>query len=193
MDESGRNNMEHALDYLPSEEDELRFDMVRLILTQAREAGIRLSVFGGYGLDGLYGRETRSHDDLDMFVDDESYDAAKKLMINLGAELLSEDEIKVVYTFSKLHNFKVEFAKVGVLKNYSDQDITDFLPENENASISGFGFLSPNLAGQKAIIEIETEMARKNDWLYPDQKITNRAVLLSVLERREEEQSPQQQ
>lgn len=176
-------NSEPALEYFLTEKDKQRLALINQILTQAKSLGIKLSIFGGYGLDGLYGQQTRAHDDLDMFIDDETYEAAKKLIVELGGDFISEDNIKVVFTFPQLDNFKVEFAKAGVLKNYTDQEPNDFMPEEENVSLSGFNFRAPNLSGQKIIIAVETQMAKQNNWIYPEPKETNRDLLIEFLKK----------
>lgn len=39
------------------------------LLTRAEERGIELRLDGGWGVDALLGRQTREHDDIDLFVD----------------------------------------------------------------------------------------------------------------------------
>jgi lincosamide nucleotidyltransferase A/C/D/E len=49
--------------------DGMQLAEVRQILTGQREAGCRIWVAGGWGVDALVGGQTRSHRDLDLAVD----------------------------------------------------------------------------------------------------------------------------
>lgn len=178
------DKIESALEYFATDVDKHRFDIVKAILAKANDQNIRLSVFGGFGLDGLYGKMTRSHDDLDMFVDDKSYDVLKTMLEELGAELQEESAQKTVYTFPEIEGFKIEFARVSVLSDFTDIDLDNFMPEDANALMGGLSFCAPNLTGQQEIIRIQTQRAAENDWPYSQEKFENRDLLIGVLNKK---------
>jgi len=179
-----KDKTESALEYFVTDIDKQRFDIVKAILCKASERNIRVSVFGGFGLDGLYGKMTRSHDDLDMFVEDDKYESLKSLLAEMGADLQEESSEKTVCVFPGIEDFKVEFARASVLREFTENDPTDFMPEEANASIDGVSLCTPNLTGQQEIIRIQTERAAENDWPYSQEKFANRDILIDVLRKK---------
>ncbi|HEY4897073.1 MAG TPA: hypothetical protein VII01_13385 [Solirubrobacteraceae bacterium] len=56
-------------------------------------AGVRYWISGGWGVDALVGRATRTHHDLDLAVDAEHLDLAVRLLTDLGyAEWFSAED-----------------------------------------------------------------------------------------------------
>lgn len=62
----------------------MRLGEVMAVLTDLRQAGCRCWVAGGWGVDGLVGRQTRPHRDLDLAVDAEHEAAALGALSMLG-------------------------------------------------------------------------------------------------------------
>ena len=185
------NPMETNEEFVLEEIDRQKFAVVVSVINEAGERNIRISVFGGFGLDGLYGKMTRSHDDLDIFVEDADRDRFKSMLEGLGGELRAESEEKTEYIFPEASGFKVEFAPLSVLGEFTDHDLSEFMPENCNASIDGLDFCAPNLAGQKEIIRIQTKRGAENDWPYPEDKKQNRDEIMKILS--EQDEGPDEQ
>lgn len=59
-------------------------DDVLEVLAALDGAGVRVSLEGGWGVDALTGRKTREHDDLDLAVAREDWDAAASALGALG-------------------------------------------------------------------------------------------------------------
>ncbi len=58
------------------------------ILEMLSEASIKVFLDGGWGVDALIGRETRIHNDIDLFVEKKDYGKAISVSINPQAQVL---------------------------------------------------------------------------------------------------------
>jgi lincosamide nucleotidyltransferase A/C/D/E len=58
-------------------------EIVRL-LEKFESAGVRIWIDGGWGVDALFGKRLRSHDDLDIVVDIEDVPATKSVLRSAG-------------------------------------------------------------------------------------------------------------
>ena len=77
--------------YIPTEEQKKHSDFLLDVCDTCEERGITISVFGGYGLDGLYGNVTRDHGDFDFGVMEEHEDEFVKYVEGLGFERVTTD------------------------------------------------------------------------------------------------------
>ena len=59
-------------------------DQAELVCRVLREAGVSFWLAGGWGVDALVGRQTRSHRDLDLLVDAEAEETALAVLGRLG-------------------------------------------------------------------------------------------------------------
>lgn len=69
----------------------MRWDEARDVLDALDRAGVRHWVAGGWGVDVLVGRETRSHRDLDLIVDEHGFDRTLRELAALGYVTETED------------------------------------------------------------------------------------------------------
>ena len=59
-------------------------DTVVKLLRQAEDAGVRVWIAGGWGVDALLGHQTRPHNDFDVFVQKKDQDAITGILKSLG-------------------------------------------------------------------------------------------------------------
>ena len=172
--------------YVPDKEQLRRVSSLLDITRHCEDAGIIVTVFGGYGLDGLYGKLTRSHDDIDMLVTDSQIDDIKTILEILGYQRDLNEIGKYVYkNVMTDSSFKVEFAGLSTLGQFTKKDTGYFIPSEANASLNGQLFRAMTLRGQKDIIEIQNIRSKQEKWNdYPTEKRQNQSSLISELERR---------
>lgn len=172
--------------YVPDEKQLRRVGSLLDITKQCEDAGIIVTVFGGYGLDGIYGQLTRDHDDVDMLVLDSQIDDTKKALETLGYQRDLNEVDKYVYKNVMIDpSFKVEFAGLSILGQFTEKDTDYFIPSEANASLDGQLFRAMTLRGQKDIIQIQNIRAEEEKWSnYPTEKRQNQSSLISELERR---------
>lgn len=172
--------------YVPDKEQLRRVGSLLDITRQCEDVGIIVTVFGGYGLDGIYGKLTRSHDDIDMLVTDAQIDDTKTVLEILGYQRDLDEVGKYVYKNVMMDpSFKVEFAGLSILGQFTEKDTDYFIPSEANASLDGQLFRAMTLRGQKDIIEIQNIRAEQKKWNdYPAAKRQNQSSLISELERR---------
>jgi lincosamide nucleotidyltransferase A/C/D/E len=82
------------------------------ILDALERAGVDAWVDGGWGVDALLGRQTRSHDDLDLVV---GLDRVERIRNALGERgfALVEDQLPVRFVLAHLELGHVDFHTVG--------------------------------------------------------------------------------
>lgn len=61
------------------------------VLDRLDAAGIAVSVAGGWGVDALLGRETRTHGDLDLAIDADLVDDAVGALAGLGLAIVADE------------------------------------------------------------------------------------------------------
>ena len=172
--------------YAPDEEQIRRVGSLLGIARQCEDAGIIVTIFGGYGLDGAYGKLTRSHDDIDMLVSDAQIDGAKTVLETLGYQRDLDEVDKYVYRNVMLDPlFKVEFTGLSTLEQFTKKGTGYFIPSEANASLDGQLFRAMTLRGQKDIIKIQNARAKQKGWSdYPSAKRQNQSSLIRELKRR---------
>ena len=172
--------------YVPDKEQLRRVGYLLDITRQCEDVGIIVTVLGGYGLDDIYGKLTRSHDDIDMLVADSQIDDVKTVLEILGYQRDLGEVGKYVYKNVMMDpSFKVEFAGLSTLGQFTEKDTDYFIPSEANASLDGQLFRAMTLRGQKDIIEIQNIRAEQEKWNdYPTAKRQNQSSLISELERR---------
>lgn len=193
------DNPEEVLDsYQPSEEQLNQLSALIDIVKKTEKENLETVLLGGYALDGLYGKLTRSHGDIDLLVGggQEGFESFKNILGELGyyadtSEVSQTDQEKSVYRNKQMNpTFKVEFAKLSALSAFirKDENIDLYIPKDCNASLNGQPFKAFTLYGCKRTIEIQNSRAKVRDWgNYPDEKRNNQNLLIKVLEKREQE------
>jgi len=172
--------------YLPDKKQLRRVGSLLDIIRQCEDTGIIVAVFGGYGLDGIYGKLTRSHDDIDILVTDSQIDDVKTVLEILGYQRDLSEVGKYVYKNAMIDpSFKVEFAGLSTLGQFTEKDTDYFIPSEANASLEGQLFRAMTLRGQKDIIEIQNIRAAQEKWNdYPTEKRQNQSSLIRELEQK---------
>jgi len=173
-------------EYEPSPEQQARFELLRTIIQKCESAGIRISITGGYGLDGLYGRLTRDHEDIDLLAQAGKESALTEILTELGFSKNEAITARETYTWNADPSFKIEWASIGRLSEVTDAPQEMFMPAEPNATLQGTDFRTPILDGHLFSIELLTERAKQQGWsAYPPRKAQNKALLIEALKQRE--------
>jgi hypothetical protein len=173
-------------EYAPSEEQKKQLNSLLMILEKCEENGVEMVVAGGYSLDGLYGKLTRPHEDVDMIVMNSNMSNAQKIMEGLGYQQYFGDSDKNKFVYHNSDGFKVEFVSSDLLAKYAGKDGLDFfIPQEKNAELNGYRFKAMTLKGQLKFIDIQNERAKEmGGWeKYPKYKEENRTELIESLSR----------
>jgi hypothetical protein len=193
-------NPEEVLDnYEPSEKQMHRLNALIDIVKKCDEEDLEIVLLGGYALDGLYGKITRPHSDIDLLVGgvQKEFDKFKKILEELeyDSDTNETDQEKGVYRNKNTDpDFKVEFAALSALNNFitKDENIELYIPKEDNASLNGQTFKALTLYGCKRAIEIQNDRSKERNWgEYPEEKRNNQKLLIEFLEKREEEKNVQ--
>lgn len=186
--ETARESVDTHIDpekYEPSDEQLLRMASLLDIIKSCETADIDTTVLGGYGLDGLNGKLTRNHDDIDMIIADEDLNKMDEIMISLGYRQDPNETDKAVFKngLSDPH-FKIEYAGSSALNQFSDKGVGYFVPTEPNAILNGQPFKAMTLKGQKEMIGIQNRRAEQNGWgEYSPAKRQNQSWLIDKLEK----------
>ena len=164
--------------YIPSPQQKNQLDILFKILDLAESGGIILYLTGGYGLDALYGKLTRDHRDIDLYISRNQKDVFEEFLSELGFTA-SGETVGVVGKKEFAHkdfpeSFTVEY---GLLENAQklmsgDDDVKNGLPTEPIGHLEGRSILIPSLSAFKKAIEINnspvakhTESYRHREWL----------------------------
>lgn len=162
---------------------ELLGELVRIL----EEKRIAYAIIGGYGLDGLVGRLTREHGDIDLLVED--LDIFAKAVEGIWfVEDFKEDELgkRVFFTLLGSDKFYIEAVDIRRAKMYlKDGELAHVLPGKHNAHLGGFDFVTADLEGQEIIERIQTERANLYHWA-PYKYTENKLKLIQELRARVE-------
>lgn len=172
--------------YIPSEEQLRQVNSLLEITKRCEEAGIVVVVSGGYGFDGLYGKLTRPHGDIDMLVVGSDMSGFTGILEDLGYSQDFAEADKNVYRNAKINpNFKVEFASADMLGQFTEEGVDYFIPDEPNATLNGQSFKAMTLRGQKKAVEIQNVRAKQKGWgNYPEEKRLNQNALIADLEQK---------
>lgn len=171
--------------YKPSSIQEQRLNRLLDILTIFRNNNINAIVSGGYGLDGLYGRLTRDHDDIDLFIQSDQIEKASEILASEGYTQETQDG-RIIFIHPD-DDLKIEITSTDVREKYSEAPEETFFPEQPNASINGIDFKAVPLAGAKIIGLIHDEQEKKYGWQgYPEDKRKHKDLLIQKIEEKNE-------
>lgn len=162
----GEINLEN---YSPSEEQSKRLESLLAVSSECQKQGIIVWVFGGYGLDALYGKLTRDHRDFDLYVEgnleEKFIEIIKKLGFYLTPEKAGTIE-KIVFKNKNLSSdFRLEYGTLEKIKKLvPDENLALLIPKEPSGKLHGHPIWTPTSEGFKKIIEINNQFAVKDKW-----------------------------
>lgn len=151
--------------YRPSPEQQAQANVLKRFILQLEKANVRYAVMGGYGLDGLYGRLTRDHNDIDILSIPEDAEQIRKVIQAAGFRL---DIVKIrggveVYFHERTHT-KLEFGVTNKISEYTDMSDDEFLPFAPNAALDSVSFRTATLRGHEEMAKIQMQRAQEGEW-----------------------------
>ena len=170
--------------YTPTKQDLERTNLLLDIFEECENKGIKISIFGGYGLDSLYGKLTRGHEDIDISISKEDEEVFVKIIKAKGFVLekgyFNPKEYKMEYL---KEGFLLEYTTDDRLKYFPGMKREEFFPEKINGKLLGRAVRTPTLKGHKWMIEIQNKRAVTFGW--GDYKHRqNQNLLIKALEER---------
>lgn len=103
------------------------------IIKLAEDAGIKVFLDGGWGVDALLERETRIHNDIDLFVDEQNYSHFIQIIKDNGFR-----EIKMEYTTAAHRVWKDERNRIIDLHCFSYDETGNLIYEGEHFPLNTF-------------------------------------------------------
>ncbi len=159
--------MKDSFEYTPDEQQKKQLIYLRNLVKLAKERFIEFTIYGGYGLDGLYGNLTRDHHDLDLLVKLGDREKLKKLLLSLDYYFERENASKEVFKHRDLgEDFQIEINKQSRLKEFLQVGEDNIFPKEDNAGLDDFNFKSPTLKGHDHIYKMQGKRAREKGWRY---------------------------
>lgn len=154
--------------YRPSSNQLRQAQMLIDLLRECDVQGIIISVFGGYGLDALYGQLTRDHGDFDLFAAPEVQPRLFEVLAAQGFRHVPEwreEGFKEVFVHPAMAApFKVDIAPLNhtILARFAqltglELDLSMFFPEPPNGQLLGYPMRVPTLAGVESIDYAQTQ------------------------------------
>ena len=163
--------MKNPLDqYQPSDTQQQQLESLINIIAASEREGIQAWVFGGYGLDALYGKLTRNHRDIDVFVYERDLDVFREIITQQGYYETPETVGAVGKTVYKNSLFSPEFSLecatveqgMSIVQAYApERNRFETLPEQSLGILGGQKVRVPSLGQFITIIEINNQIAEK--------------------------------
>jgi hypothetical protein len=162
--------------YKPSPQQKSQLEMLFKILDFAESKGIAVYVTGGYGLDALYGKLTRDHRDIELYIKEHQTERFETLLNKLGftptGELIGEVGKKEFVHKDFPKGFTLEY---GTFENAQrlisgDNCIERALPDKPLGKLEGKKVPVPTLKAFKKAIEINNSPLAKHTEPYRHQK-----------------------
>jgi len=168
------------------------------IVSGCKKEGIKVWVFGGYGLDALYGKLTRDHADFDLHIRKKSEKKFTKIIQKLGYVRTDEKVGEVGKVVFRNFNLRPEFRlELGIIekgeklaRKLGVNDISKGFPDKTLGKLCGQSIHTPTLLGFKKVIEVNDKLAEKNGWdKYPHRKWQRNILTAIEAKNREEERN----
>lgn len=135
------------------------------IVSKFESAQIRYAVTGSFGLDGLYGSQTRANGDIDILLADRAEMAKASAL--LAEQGIAHHETKSSGGDVFIHiptNTEIGLKTIERVREYSDADVSLFIPESPNAQLRGVAFKTPTIEGHELYNAIQQQRADKFGW-----------------------------
>jgi len=157
--------------YSPSVQQLAQLNLIIKLIMRADSEKIRVYVDGGYGLDALYGKLTRDHRDLDVYVHEKDVSKFEGILNEFGfcpsGNRIGEIGKKEYINKEFPDHFTIEY---GVLedgfKYIPGVDPNKYIPTEPIGVLDDCKIWIPTLEGFKLIIELNNKLAIKNK--YPE-------------------------
>ncbi|MFZ2149967.1 MAG: nucleotidyltransferase family protein [Minisyncoccia bacterium] len=147
------------LEYFPSLEQRKRLELLKELTTAFEVAGVKYSIVGGYGLDGLYGNLTRDHNDFDIVVDTPDMEKIRGLLLALQFSRNKNKSTGFEVYFHNATKTKLEIGELQIIKEllklFTTEDPQVLFQRNTDVSLGNIRFNAPNLSVQKMIRNIQ--------------------------------------
>ena len=180
--------------YSPAPSQTKQAQALITLLQQCDAGGVVVTVFGGYGLDALYGKLTRDHCDFDLVVEPSTRPHLERVLVSQGYTLISvwsEPGRKEVYTHPDFAEpFAAEVATFDrtMIPHLARQygiplADTALFPEIPNGRLFDYPIRTPTLEGVAIINRIQQQTGVSRGWAeFAHQE--HQALLLAVLHKR---------
>lgn len=150
--------------YEPSAEQLARFELLGRLAESFEAHHVSYSIIGGYGLDALYGKLTRDHEDIDVLVRAGSEDAARRVILDAGFTLERVKEWKIeVYQHSPTVT-RLELA-LSTWDNFpKEADLNAFFPASPNGQIGNIRLRTHTLEAEEIVATLQAKKASELAW-----------------------------
>jgi len=151
--------------YIPGDNQEKQLEVLAELVEASKKLGINISIFGGYGLDGLYGSLTRDHHDIDVLVSSEQRNDLVQVALDMGFYEHKESWGKKKYKRKDLGDvFYVEVVTPEKLQKFMEVGEQELFPAGDAAHLGNTVFKTPTLKGHKYVHEVQTKVAKEKGW-----------------------------
>lgn len=147
----------NPIEYQPSFEQKERLGLLKRIIVSLEGNHIKYSILGGYGLDGLIGKLTRDHKDIDMIVNPEDMEKVRVLLSEIEFKRKENKKSGIEVYLHEATKTELELADLKFVKNLFQGDLQILIPPETNAFLDGISFRTATLDGQEVIITIQQE------------------------------------
>lgn len=180
--------------YIPSPTQAKQAQALVTLLQQCDAEGIIVTVFGGYGLDALYGKLTREHRDFDLVVEPSTRPQLERVLVSQGYTHIpawSEPGRKEMYThpdFAEPFAAEVATFDPAMLPHLVQQygiaiAATALFPETHNGRLLNYPLRTPTLEGVAIINRIQQQTGLDRGWTEFAHE-EHQALLLALLKER---------
>jgi len=180
--------------YSPSPRQAKQAQALITLLQQCDAEDVVVTVFGGYGLDALYGKLTRDHRDFDLVIEPSTRPHLERVLVNQGYTHIpawSELDRKEVFTHPDFAEpFAAEVATfdrtmIPHLVQQYGMPIADtaLFPEVPNGRLLDYPIRTPTLEGVAIINRIQQQTGVSRGWAEFAHQ-AHQALLVAVLHER---------
>lgn len=154
-----------SYEYQPTPEQIERTKVFLGIVSRLESAQIRYSITGSFGLDGLYGKQTRANGDIDILVaDDTELQKTSAILSELGVEHRNTKATGGEIFIHVPTDTEVGLKTMARVREYSDADEALFIPAAPNAALRGVPFKTATIEGHEIYNAKQQERADKFGW-----------------------------